>query len=361
MSARALVTAARRAGLAALALDLFADMDTLRLAAKSVTLRRGRGLTIEAADLLDQLARHIGPDTPVVLSSGFEHRPRLVERLASRFSLMGSDARTLRLLKQPRAFAELLAELDIPHPRLFEREAPAGVPALAKRVGGAGGQHIRPARRVSGRQRYLQERLPGRAVSALFLGDRRSARLIGFSEQWCDPAPGVPFRYGGAAGPIQLEPPMEHAIAAALERVTNAAGIAGLASADLIVDGSRWHLIEINPRPGASLDVFDHPPLPPLLRLHLEACAGHLPAPPAALPPPRAAGLLYAPVPFTLGAEPLPEWVADCPPQGAAFRAGDPVCTVFATGDSAGQARSAAQDRARALMSRLICADGAAG
>ncbi|MFT0860786.1 ATP-grasp domain-containing protein [Ancylobacter sp. G4_0304] len=360
LSARALVTAARRAGLRALALDLFADADTERLAAGSVRLASGRGLTIAADDLFAQLDQHIGPNTPVVLSSGFEHRPRLVERLAGRFPLMGSDARTLRRLKQPRAFAALLGELGIPHPRLFEEEAPPGVPALAKRIGGAGGQHIRPARRVRGRKRYLQERLEGRAVSALFLGDGRSARLIGFSEQWCDPAPHAPFRYGGAAGPIRLDAAMEHAIADAIGRLTRATGLVGLASADLMVNGANWHLIEVNPRPGASLDVFDHPPLPPLLRLHLDACAGRLPPTLDIAPSPRAAGLLYAPAAFTLGDVPLPEWVADRPRPGTPFSPGDPVCTVLADGESAAQARAAVHERAHRLIGQLVPAGGTA-
>ncbi len=52
--------------------------------------------------------------------------------------------------------------------------------------------------------------------------------------------------------------------------VARAFKIKGLASADFLVNGDEALLLEINPRPGATLDIFDCGATP-LLRLHLEA------------------------------------------------------------------------------------------
>ena len=60
----------------------------------------------------------------------------------------------------------------------------------------------------------------------------------------------------GAARPSSRRD-REAAMAAAVERLTEAFGIKGLASADFLVDGENCHLLEINPRPGATLDIFD--------------------------------------------------------------------------------------------------------
>ena len=54
------------------------------------------------------------------------------------------------------------------------------------------------------------------------------------------------------------------------ERIVAATGLRGLASADLLVDGADWWLTEINPRPGATLDVLDRRGTP-LLAAHIAA------------------------------------------------------------------------------------------
>ncbi|WP_246251789.1 ATP-grasp domain-containing protein [Ancylobacter pratisalsi] len=336
VAARGLAAAARRAGLRALVLDLFGDDDTRELALAAIPLRRIGAFAIDPADLYEQLAIHAGPDIPVVLGTGFEHQPEVVERLAARFRLVGNGPPTLAWTKEPLMLARLLHNLGIPHPQVFADHAPAGMRTLEKRIGGSGGWHVKPASESRGWGWYLQEELQGRTVSALFLGNGHKARLLAFSEQWCEPSEDAPYRYGGAAGPIRLDPSIEASIASALDAVVNAAGIVGLASADLMLTGDGWSLIEINPRPGASLDVFDHEPLPPLLRLHFEACRGELPdlalLTPEAAGMVRGAGVFYAPFSFEMRLDPLPDWVADRPPQGTRIETGEPICTLFAAG-----------------------------
>lgn len=344
LSGRSLAAAARRAGLRPLVFDLFADEDTQALAAGVVRLREGGDLSLDASDLLAELGARVPANMPVVLGSGFEDRPDLVDALAARFRLIANGRRCLTWLKTPDAFAGLLADLGVPHPRLFAQAAPAGVRSLEKRAGGTGGGHVRFASRADGPGRYLQEFVPGRVVSALFIGNGREARVIGFSEQWCAPAPDAPFRYGGAAGPVRLPTGMASEVGRAVGAITAASGLKGLASADLIIGDGHWWLIEINPRPGATLDLFDRAPLPPLLALHLAAFDGHLPdcavldegAPAEA----QAAAILYADQPVIIGVDALPDWTADRPAAGGLIPPGAPVCTVFAAGPSPSDARA---------------------
>ncbi len=54
---------------------------------------------------------------------------------------------------------------------------------------------------------YYQERVEGRAVSALFVGNGSRARVLGFSEQWTAPiaAQPLPLWRRGAAGRLVAE------------------------------------------------------------------------------------------------------------------------------------------------------------
>ena len=45
-----------------------------------------------------------------------------------------------------------------------------------------------------------------------------------------------------------------------------------------------------------------------------------------------------------------PDWAVDRSPPGTRFSAGDPVCTVIASGASVGLARACASERARKIL-----------
>ena len=121
--------------------------------------------------------------------------------------VFGNAPDTVRSVKDPTSFGGLCDRLGIPHPAIRLDHAP-GRGWLSKRSGGAGGSHVRPAtpgRRVA-RGRYAQQRVPGGSVSALFLANGTTCRILGFSEQWPAPQPRHPFRYGGAAAPACSRP-----------------------------------------------------------------------------------------------------------------------------------------------------------
>ncbi|MET0313642.1 MAG: ATP-grasp domain-containing protein [Hansschlegelia sp.] len=358
LSARALAGSARRAELRALAIDLFADGDTRELAAEAVRVRSGRR-GFEGPALLDALRTHAPEGLPVVLGAGFEHAPSLMRAIAERNPVLGASPETVRRLKRPDRLASLLAEAGVAHPEI--RPAHSAPPPdgawLSKRIGASGGAHIRPAGGAA-QGRYLQRRVEGRSISALFLADGASARVVGFSEQWLDPAPGAPFRYGGAVGPIALPADLAAQVAADLDRITRATGLVGLASADMIVPegGPSYWMLEINPRPGATLDVFDRGDMPSLLRLHIDAFEGRLPA---SLPAPvgaQAAAVLYAGFPVSAASIERPVWTTDWPSCEEVVPAGAPVCSIVAAAASPSAARALLDERRAALQSLLRAA-----
>ncbi|MDA8248967.1 MAG: ATP-grasp domain-containing protein [Rhodospirillales bacterium] len=350
LSGRALAAAARRDGYAPLVADLFGDADTAALAAANEvvpgSLRRGLAAPpLRAA--LDRLAAGRAP-VGVVYGSGFEGRPALLRALA-RYRLLGTPAAVVARLKDPFAFAALCQAAGVPHPEVAR--APDGRGEwLEKRAGAAGGGHIRPARGRVRAPRYLQRRVAGRAVAALLLGDGRRALTLGFSEQWTAPTAEAPFRYGGAAQPAALTGAQAASLAAAAEGVAASAGVVGLASADFLLRADGFDLLEINPRPGASLDVFI---AAPLFAWHVASCDGRLPGRAPLFAAAAAASVVYA---RRAGTVPegfaWPDWAADRQRPGP-VAAGAPIATVHAGGADAAAARAAAARRTAELLARI--------
>jgi predicted ATP-grasp superfamily ATP-dependent carboligase len=354
-SGRALAASARRAGYAPLVADLFGDQDTLAAAAAHIRVEPVNGHGIGADALLaafETLAEARHP-CGAVCGTGFEDRPDLLERIAQRWGLVGNSAETVRRTKDPLSFARLCRDCGIPHPEV-SLAPPADMTGwLAKRAGGSGGVHIRLTAGDRGPSFYFQRCVAGMPVSALFLADGRRAVVLGFSRQWSSPTPLRPFRYGGAAQPAGLGDDIERAMTAAIEQLGGAAALLGLNSADFLVDGSTFQLLEVNPRPGATVDIFE-PPGGSLFAMHVAACRGTLPTAPPVYDEARAGAIVY--VERSIAAMPdlpWPNWSADRPVAGSAVAAGGPLCSVFAGAPTAAAARTLVERRAAEIIAEL--------
>nr|WP_207459845.1 ATP-grasp domain-containing protein [Azospirillum sp. SYSU D00513] len=353
-----LAAASRRAGWQAAALDLFADTDTRALGSCARVEAAGEGLRFDGWSLLAAARAPERRGLPLVAGTGFEEDTDLLAALAEGRPLLGNAPEVVRRVKDPFVLAETLRRLGVPHPPVA-RTNPGKGGWLRKRAGGSGGWHIRPAEddalegEMAEPGSYFQRRQTGEPVSLLFLADGTRALPVGFSAQWTCPAPESPFRYGGAAGPLVLPDWLSGLLSGWVARVTAAFGLRGLNAADFLVEGDRAWLVEVNPRPSATLEIFDRDPMPPLLALHAAACAGDLPDALPPLPGARAAGILYAERTMTVpdGLD-WPNWTADRPGPGP-IQAGAPVCTVTADGATSAAARTSLMDRMDGLRARL--------
>ncbi|SFG68257.1 ATP-grasp domain-containing protein [Methylobacterium gossipiicola] len=352
-----------------LVLDLFGDADTLALAEhyRPASGRFGDGRLGGAAVLgdLDALAALCDrPPLGIVLGSGFEGAPDLMAAIAGRFRLLGATPEAVTRLKDPLAFADLCARHGIPHPTVT-RDPVEDRPAwLLKQAGGSGGTHIRAATAGPAPPgAYFQARVPGRAHALSFLADGRDLAVVGLTEQWCTPSPRRPFRYAGALMRARdeeqaLPPRMVDRIIDAVSRLVAATGLRGLASADLLVSGEEWWLTEINPRPGATLDVLDRRPTP-LLTRHIAASLGRLTAIEAVPVDAAATEICYA----ATGYAPMPpfDWpafVRDRPRSGTTVARDAPLCTLFAAGPDSAATREKLRGRAADIRARLAQTEG---
>jgi predicted ATP-grasp superfamily ATP-dependent carboligase len=355
VSGRALAASARRAGYCPLVADLFGDQDTIAVAGAHVPIQSTNGYGLAEADVLaalDKLARGREP-CGIVCGTGFEDQPELLARIGQRWTLIGNGPEIVAKLKDPVAMAELCRSCGIPHP-ITSRYAPEQMHGwLAKRIGGAGGSHIRCGR-VASAGFYYQRRVEGCPISACVVANGSSAAILGFSSQWASPTRQRRFRFGGAARPATLAPEMTERLTAAIERLMPHIGLVGLNGVDFLVDGVEFHLLEINPRPSAVLDIFEQETGDSLFGMHVAACHGALPQALPSWPTATASEIVYAdedipPIPPLV----WPAWTADRPIAGSTISAQSPVCTVLASADTAAEAKRLVSARAKDILARV--------
>jgi predicted ATP-grasp superfamily ATP-dependent carboligase len=359
VSGRALARAARRAGFTPLVADFFADADTqiMAHACRKLDGDMTRGMRWQslgpALEALGQAAP--SPVIGLVYGAGFENRPDLLAKIAKRWPVLGNDAATIECVKAPESFFATLDHLDIPHPKTVTKRPAKTSGWLAKRRGGAGGSHVVPSRRgKAGSNTYYQERVEGRAVSALFVANGETARVLGFSQQWAAPTPRRPWRYGGAMRPAALSAVAKGKMAGAVEQAAGAFKLKGLGSADFLLGETGPLLLEINPRPGATLDIFDGDSTS-LLKLHLDAAMkGKLPRLGLKLDGGMASAIVYAPEAITVPTRMIwPDWAADRPKPGDRIDKSRPICTVCARAATGSKARQLVEQRIFNILSAL--------
>jgi predicted ATP-grasp superfamily ATP-dependent carboligase len=368
LSARILADAAARDGHEAVAIDLFGDLDTRRACTSWRPAGRPGTLQIDGPQVLAvlrELARG-GRVAGWVAGGGCEGEPELLVQGAAVLPLIGSAPQAMRRARDPLVFFGFLAAHGIAHPEVRSTAPGDGEGWLFKDAHGSGGWHIRhawsPHAVAAGGQPYYQRVAPGRPMSATFCANGTGAVVLGYNDLTICALPGRPFVYGGAVGPVPLAEAVARQVTRAVRLLTAELALQGLCSLDFMLDGDEVLVLEVNPRPPASMALYDGHLAGGLMSAHLDACLqGRLPAPTAA--PAEGAAvrgheIVFAPRPLRLhaaAARALHAWpdCHDLPAAGASFDKGDPLCSLGARGDSAEQVGSSLKSGRDALLETL--------
>jgi uncharacterized protein len=324
VSARMLAELAFADGHEVTALDRFGDVD-LRAVATSSTAPRN--------DALTRLAERVDADA-VVYGAGLENRPDLVARLAAGRELLGTPADLLAAVRDPFALAVAVRGAGA---RVPESRRPGDAPPdpgeatwLRKPRAGGGGRGVR--RWAGGRLRrdeLLQRRANGMSCSAVAIADGRGATVLGVTEQLHRAG----HLWAGNVSPPRL-PASERAelggrFDAVCETVAARFGVRGAFGVDAIWDGRELWVLEVNPRPTASLELFASG----AFDAHVRAARG-VSLPTSGMPP----AVRCAKVKLVLFADrdlraPDPAWwppglVRDIPHRDEPIARGAPLCTL---------------------------------
>ncbi|MCB1527754.1 MAG: ATP-grasp domain-containing protein [Hyphomicrobiaceae bacterium] len=339
---RALAASVRRAGYVPLVADAFGDLDTARLAHSCEVIPDAMRRGFREQTLLPALERLSAcaprPPEGLVLGAGFEEHSKLVERLSHRFRILGCSASTIRETKDPTRFFTLLDKLGIAHPETRSKPPADARGWLTKRIGASGGVHIARCRASAriGAHRYAQREQAGALLSMTGIVSKKGAAFA-FAQPWVSPMPRRPFRYGGLVGSIDLDADLEARLIEIGLDLSRHLELMGLVSFDLMVNEGVPNLLEVNPRPGASIDIFDDDD-GTLFKAHIAAATGSDPTPVLTAswaPKPRAAAYLYADrADIEVPDIAWPQWTSDRPVPGTFVSRYTPLATVHATGAS---------------------------
>jgi predicted ATP-grasp superfamily ATP-dependent carboligase len=365
LSARMLAESARRGGFDCIALDLFGDRDTRRNARTWLRIGDPDALRLDTAAASAAL-RSLRGCAGWIAGGGTDGALGELEASARPLPLIGNGPETVRALRTPRSFFAALAALGIAHPETaFERPAdPLGW--LCKDLHGSGGLHIRDAAAFAPEQdgpgRYFQRLCAGTPMSALIVATGSDARIVGFNELIVERDGGLPFVYRGVIGPVVLPPGTRRALTEAMHAIVRHFDIVGLNSIDFLLDGDVARILEVNPRPSASMALYDDRWPGGLIAAHVDASLRRAIAPGYAdascADEVRGCFVVYADRAVRCrgdtGERMLASgWAHDVPNDDAPIGAGAPVCTVSATGRASRDVRATLSLRAACILREL--------
>jgi len=387
VSTRAAAESAARAGFDVTAIDAFADIDQH----PSVRASCVRPFSPDAAV---RAARAVGCDAAVYLSN-FENHPEAVRELSAGRQLWGNAPDVLRRVRDPVGLAQTLRDGGISTPRVVRPKAatfaerPHTLPQPAAAIGAgraidartwlikplaSGGGHGVAVWNRDAPVRdgcCLQEFVEGWPGSMVFVAANRSVVPLGVCRQLIgDGAFGATgYRYCGSiliAGTGGDD--LIAAAGTAARAVVEAFDLVGLNGLDFIARDGLPHIVEVNPRWTASVELVERAYGLPAFSAHAGACLRRE-LPSFDLNQVRRGAVHGKAVVFaredvrvgdTTG-WPVDDMVRDVPHPGDEIRAGRPICTVFATGNSDAGCYAALVRRAEIVYAELAASASVPG
>jgi methenyltetrahydromethanopterin cyclohydrolase len=320
-----LAHAAKNAGLQPLVIDLFADLDTLAIA---TDFKQIPALTKEHLALaLDYFSKHYAV-TDVIVGSGFEQHPESLCYLASRYTLLGNSPETFIRLQNKADFFSVLNQLNIPYPEtsfIQPYETQDWLIKPSQGQGGVGIQRLRNTNLGLHAKVYWQKYQAGSQHSVLFLANGQQLQVIGFNTQWTIRlSDSEEFIFSGIINHCNLAEAYKTQIIDWLTKLVPIFQLKGLNSLDFIHENGNSTVLEINPRPPASMQLYDAD----LLRQHINVGATLVTQPPQS-------GYTGYQIIYAEQDIQIPEnyiWengTMDIPAAGAMCKTGQPICSII--------------------------------
>lgn len=301
-SCRAAAQCAKRSGANVCAIDLFGDRDLVEVARTRVVERldaieelfpvpTGVGdLGVKASDLV-VLGK--GTHPLLMLAGGAENHPHVVDYLISQGYRSGVDGDRIHTMRSLDNWLRWGAAADVAMPttypigsmvdrngqrypgrpnshqlvsgkgrwieKSYSSAGGLGISSVVETGAGATGVVVNESSGDSESNRYIQQFLHGTSIGVTFLTSNAETWVIGATESWNANDVWGPseFIYRGSIGPIALSDTHCHRLQDFGNVVGSDTGVQGLWQADFIIDSDGLHLLEINPRWTAGMEVVD--------------------------------------------------------------------------------------------------------
>lgn len=381
-SGRALASSAAAIGWRVDVADLFGDLD-LREAARHVRCVANAAESYPASLVAAMASLPAGPWCYV---GALENHPTLIDAVSTARPLVGNDGRRVRAVRDHRRLAEAVQTSGLCFPHTCDD--PCGLPTdgsfVIKPRASAGGRGIGlwQGGPSPGVDHVWQRRIDGIGIGASFACGPRGARLMGIAHQhtglpWCHAgrfAFCAAVRGTAQAALAGVTSSVADQVTALGELLVERFHLTGAVGVDAVIDdaGCVW-VIEVNPRPTASMELHERASGESVAAAHLQGCGFPAATAGRAGPVPRdcawAKAVVHAPYESVVSTALITRWrsmaaawtetdggwpaLADipCPPQ--TIRRGGPLVTVFAMAADPPAALAAVERRAAALVAML--------
>ncbi len=345
-SGRALAVSAHRAGYRVHVMDNFADEDTKAVSNTTHQLSYHCD-GFDKTELISQVKELISycPKVRVVVGSGFEKTPELLDSIAEFVPVLSNDKSTIHSLKDPVSLCDILRHASINAPEISLTQPTEPEAWLSKKVAGIGGAHVQWVSQLKpevASDFYYQKHIPGIVSSAVFLAMETHAILVGINEQLqTEQFNEMPFLYKGVVSLKSVDEHYRKNVIEIINKITIQTGLIGLCGIDFIVDETgKIVVLEINPRPPSSLEVYDQELN--LFDAHLACFEGreidyiHKNTNKS-----KGYAIYYANEEIKINNNiDWPDWVKDIPSVGLTITKKFPVCTVHAEEDSTDEVKA---------------------
>ncbi len=361
-SIRALCQSVIRSGHHCCGADFFADWDTQ----VHGDVRRVNKFT-DAMAFIDP--RKIAG---IVYGGGVENHAELIASAEMRVPILGCGSRTVECVRNPFLVAECMRQRGLRTLPVTNSATGRKLDWIEKPLRSVGGNQVRRVRpgthETLSADRYRQQFVPGQPFSATFVGCGDTCLLIGCSRQLTRKTATSEFAYAGSIGPTALAPQACGAVNEIGQALCQSFQLRGWFGVDFVMFRGHPWLVEVNPRYTASMELFERSGKLELFQWHLDACHGRLDASNAFPPAGDAmwgkrivfhegpANLTVTEPQFQWWVEqhetPAP-WVTDIPQPETVIAAGQPLCTVWASGSSTRGIRRQLDRRCREVKAQI--------
>ena len=364
VSVRSLARSAIAAGYDVLTADGYGDRDLLEPVPGPL-----RHLTVSPFEP-GAVADHVTmPYDAVAYTSNFENHPEALEQLSAGRMVMGNPPAVLKAVRRAEHVHEVLEGCGLCSPRVYAAAHHAArhagdreLVAKPRRSGGGSGvRRWRPSEPLLHGE-LLQEWVEGVPASLVFVADGHDAVPLGLTRQligdaafgasghrWCGNLLGNP-----ATPVLAAQDDVLASATAAAQALTRAFGLRGMNGIDFISRNGEAVVIEVNPRWTAATELVERSRDESLFAAHVAGSDGALPH----LPQAGIRSVFGKAVVFAAADCTIPDtdaWLADdlirdVPTSGTPMPRGAPICTVFATGETAAACYHALTERARVIV-----------
>lgn len=364
INSRAVADSARKLGIKVYLVDYFDDVDVKaekHYPMQSEPLKPNLEMEYTADRLVDDAIEKLsGEVSSLMITSEIGCNPRLIEKLEKHFNVLGNNSKQVEKAKKWRTLKKVLDEEGIMYPRTESARSYEEVrrilekmktPAVVKGVGMPPRliKEIEDMEDIKVEDEVLvQEYITGVEVSASVLGDGSRGVTLSVNRQLI----GVKWLFAGeltyCGNIVPLGSRYEEKIAEKSAGLIEKLQLVGSNGVDYMISGDEVYFMEVNTRMQDTLECVEKYRKINLVREHLRSLEGNIDIPEKAEGC-YGKGILYAREKLRVDDLRRMDGVGDIPQKGSVIRENEPVCSIYASGNTQEEVLAQLNEKARLL------------